>query len=61
MEALRQRCAHLEEVELSSGAARAHQKVFGEEEALPLALLLQGEGAQAHLTELPPLHRRQLD
>lgn len=54
-------CAHLEEVELSSRAAGAHQEMLGEEEALAFAFLLQGEGAQSHLAELSPLHRRQLD
>jgi len=42
-------------------AARADEEVFGEEEALAFPFLLQTESAQTDLTELPSLHRRQLD
>lgn len=52
---------HLEEVKFPPGAAGADQEVFGEEETLALSFLLQGQRAQSHLAELPPLHRRQLD
>ena len=48
-------------MQLAPGAARADEEVFGEQEALALALLLQGERAQSHLAQLASLYRRQLD
>lgn len=54
--------ADLEQVKLSSRCSSADEEVFGKQEALSLSFLPQREGAQADLTEHPPLTAgRQLD
>ena len=52
---------HLGEMQLASGAPGADDQVLGEEEALPLALLPQREGAQPPPRDLPFLRHRNLD
>lgn len=52
---------HLEQMQLSTGTSRADQEVLGEQEALPLAFLLQRQRAQADFAELAPLHGRNLN
>lgn len=48
-------------MQLSSRAACTDDEMFGEEEALPLPLLLQGQGAQAPTRDLPLLTQGDLD
>lgn len=53
--------SHLRQVQLPSGAPGANDQVLGEEEALPLPLLPQGQGAQPSTRHLPLLRHRHLD
>ena len=54
--------ADLEQVEFPPRRAGAYEEVFGEQEALPLPFLPEGQRAQPHLAEHSPLAaRRQLD
>lgn len=53
--------SHLRQVQLPSGAPGTNDQVLGEEEALPLPLLPQGQGAQPSTRHLPLLRHRHLD